>query len=111
MDRLRALIYEYKCICRIAQVRFPIVSGYRSREYQVSRFNGLRHRHTHGYALDLAPVEGWTVRQMAVIAVQRWREPDSRLVGIGINPNWLHIDIKPRKCRRIWRTTTYQYRD
>ncbi len=100
--RLLAVVREYAAMCRLAEVVFPIVSGYRSPRWQAAYYFPPFTRHSLCHALDLAPVDDWTIGQMSVIAKIRWREPGSLLQGIGVYANWLHIDIVPRKHQILW---------
>lgn len=90
--RLRTLLREYEAICDLAGVQFPVRSGYR-----------LYGPHSRGYALDISPVRDFTIPMMAAIARTRRRQSESKLMGIGQNPDWLHIDIRPRTRRINWK--------
>ena len=110
-ERLITLLEEYGAICAMAGAVFPIVSGWRTREWQHAFYYREHNCHTQGYALDIAPVHDWTVARMAMIAGQRRRMPESRLQGIGATPKWLHIDVRPRRKRTDWKNTTHEFAD
>lgn len=106
--RLRILLEEYAMICAYAKVIFPIVAGYRKISIRNPR-EQLKNVHERGLAIDLAPVEGWTIAQMGEIAwMVRWL-PGSRIMGVGVGRSWLHIDIKPRRLRRLWPKRPCEY--
>ena len=92
MDRLAHLLKEYEAICDLAGVQFPVISGYR-----------LSGPHARGWALDIAPAGGYSIQMMAAIARVRRHKLESALMGIGENPDWLHIDIRPRTKRIDWK--------
>jgi hypothetical protein len=105
--RLRTLLNEYGWICRLARTTFSVYGGFRSSLYQDTFHPVGATLHPHGYALDILPDHpDWTPSRMAVYAKQRWGMPHSRLTGIGITPYWLHIDIRPRRRRTIWRASS-----
>lgn len=93
--RLSRLLLEYAFLCELAGSVFPIVRAYQLTGHPL---------HVDGWALDVCPVEGWTVARMASVCRERWRMPDSRLWGVGMCPEWLHMDVRPRRCRSDWTT-------
>jgi len=99
---MRRILYEYAAICRLADTVFPIVSGYRSPAWQSAHYTSDRSAHCLGYSLDLAPVDDWTVGRMSAVARMRWFDKESKLRGIGLYPNWLCIDVRPRQRRKTW---------
>lgn len=101
-NRLARIISEYRAICRLAETVFPIVSGYRSYACQSANYTSGHETHCKGYALDIAPVDGWTVGRMSAVARMQWHTEGSWLRGIGIYPDWLHIDVRPRSRKKLW---------
>lgn len=100
--RMLCLLNEYAAICHLAEVIFPIASGFRSPRWQSAYYSASHYLHCNSYALDIAPVNDWTIGQMSAIAHIRRRQEDSRLVGIGLYPRWLHIDVRPRQKGVTW---------
>jgi hypothetical protein len=101
-ERLLALLDEYGRFCVAADAIFPIRSAYRSSLIQHAHYRARASTHLRGYALDLTPVGPWTVRRMASLAQDVRASSGSVLCGIGIAPDWLHVDIRPRTRGLTW---------
>ena len=91
--RLIRVLEEYLTLCAIAETRFPIITG-----YCAGRCPG----HYAGYAIDIAPVGYWTVGQMYAMTMIYRRERESKLRGVGLYKNHLHLDVAPRGWGRGW---------
>lgn len=94
--RLALLLEEYAALCEMAETVFPILTGYLIRGHEL---------HTKCWAIDVLPVDGWTIAQMGSLARERWAMPGSRLWGVGMCPEWLHLDVRPRRCHSDWTHT------
>lgn len=101
-DRMLRLLNEYAAICNLAEVIFPILSGYRTPVWQSAHYAAEHTIHCNCYGLDIGLVDDWTIGQMSAVAHIRRRAGSSRLVGIGLYPHWLHIDVRPRQHGQTW---------
>ena len=80
-----------------------INSGYRTLVYNRRIGSKDKSQHPKGRALDLDRPDGITELEFLALALEVARRPGSKLRGIGIYPEFMHIDIRPTDRLHRWR--------
>lgn len=75
-----------------------VLSAYRTPEYNRAIGGAKLSQHVQGRALDLKPPDGWTPEELAAVA-----KDIPEIMGIGVYPTFVHIDIRPGLRRVVWR--------
>jgi uncharacterized protein YcbK (DUF882 family) len=76
-----------------------IVSGWRSPVHNLRVGGALESFHLLGDAADIAPVDLDRVDELHTV-IQRMVRQGLRLPvgGLGLYPNWVHVDVRPRRA-------------
>lgn len=72
-----------------------ILSGYRSPGYNEHVGGAKQSQHMEGRAADIA-VEGLAPSQVYAIALAMSERGEIEIGGLGLYPEWIHIDVRPR---------------
>lgn len=74
-----------------------VISGYRTRSYNVSVGGARMSRHCDGEAADIRPVSLSRVVDLRTLVEDMIRDGDLPTVGgVGTYRNWVHVDVRPR---------------
>ncbi len=100
IDRAGPLGSVFEHIRRIVGGPIRINSAYRTAEYNRLVGGSRKSQHVEGCALDLALPKGMLMRDFLAVALEVAKYPSRakfyprRLNGIGVYPNFLHVDIR-----------------
>lgn len=80
-----------------------VTSGYRTERWNRRIGGAANSQHVQGRAVDLVPVKGLDVVVLALAAASVRRRRTTALCGIGVYPEFLHLDVRPRSGA-VWPT-------
>lgn len=96
--RILRLVTEYARFCKLTGSQFPIIRAF--------ELDGPR-LHADAWAIDIIPTDGWTLARMAAQAMELWWLAGSRLYGVKLRDDYLHLDIFPRRKRALGKVKKY----
>ncbi len=99
IDRAVPLAIVFEAIREIIGGPIRINSAYRTVEYNRLVGGSRKSQHVEGRALDLGLPKGMLMKDFLAVALEVAEYPSAakyaRLTGIGVYPNFLHVDIRP----------------
>lgn len=101
--RLPALVEVFerlRVLC--GNTPLTVLSAYRTEAHN-RRVGGARlSQHVQGRALDIRCPTHMTLREFTLIAKSMRSEPGNRLRGLGVYPDFLHVDVRPAERLITW---------